>query len=99
MVTDGSAPARAGVQREDRVISIQGIEVSTAREVSQRLSEVETGGRVRMRVERGGESRNLTWRVETVKELRVDIGESPDATPEQLRVRRGFLTGAVDKPH
>lgn len=97
MVTEGSAPARAGIIRGDRVISIEGIEVSTAQEVNRQLSGMEEGSRVTIIVEREGESHNLTWRVETVRELRIAIGESPDATPEQLRVRRGFLTGVVDR--
>ncbi len=97
LVTAGSAPDRAGLGRGDRVLSVGGRAVETARDVDRFLSDLERGARVRLRVEREGEIVDLSWRVETVEELRVVIVEAPDATPEQLRVRRGFLTGGVDR--
>ncbi len=96
-VSEGSAPARAGLRAGDRVTALGGDSVASARDVTRLLSEMARGDRVRVTVVREGGSRDLTWRIETMIELRVEIGESAEATPRQLRLRRGFLTGAVDR--
>jgi len=96
-VTEDSAPARAGLRRGDRVLSIGGVEVSSAQVVNRELSGIRKGELVRVTVDRSGEGQDISWRVEMVPELRVEIGESPDATPSQMSIRRGFLTGTVDR--
>lgn len=96
-VSPNQAAAGAGLRRNDRVISVGGNNVSNVTDLYSVITEIGEGGRLRMVVERDGGRHNLEWRVESTIVLSVEIKEVSGATPRQLLIRNGFVTGAVDR--
>lgn len=68
IVSDDSAAARAGIREGDKLLAVNGKEVTYFSELSDRLSQVEPGGTVPITVQRGQERLELpvTLKVDTV---------------------------------
>jgi len=96
-VTPGTTVAEAGLRAGDRILSVGRTEAENAVGVYRTLMQIGVGEQVSVTVAREGEELTLEWRMPFRTELRVRITEDPGATARQLRIRNGFLTGAVDR--
>ncbi len=94
-VTPDSPVAEAGLRAGDRIVSIGRTEAQNTVDVFGALGDIGVGERVSVTVAREGATRTLTWRMPSRTILRVRITEAPSATARQLRIRNGFLTGAL----
>jgi S1-C subfamily serine protease len=79
VVEDGPA-ARAGMRARDRIVSIDGVPVSTPQDVISKVMQLADGQWIQVTIQRAGAERDL----------RVRIGERP-ADPRAARMRRGWI--------
>lgn len=63
-VNSGSNAESAGFQRGDRIVSINGTEVSTADEINKILKSLSVGDTVKVKVSRNGQSGELSFKLE-----------------------------------
>lgn len=63
-VNSGSNAETAGFQRGDRIVSINGTEVSTADEINKILKSLSVGDTVKVKVSRSGQSGELSFKLE-----------------------------------
>lgn len=96
-VNEQSAAYKAGLRAGDRVLSVDGKEAATSGRLAGAVQQKGVGGRVRLVVQRGSEQQTIRWRIKPRRVLQVSITERAEATPEQLAVRRGLLTGATGR--
>jgi predicted metalloprotease with PDZ domain len=90
-VAAGSPAERAGFRRGDHILTISGRRVTGGTiEVIEKL-ESKDGRKVPVTVDRGGGAVDLTVEPRQVSEPVLEIVEAPHATPEQLRLRQGWL--------
>lgn len=91
MVDDGSPAAEAGLEVGDILLTIDGIEVRRGfRDIRRQLAQ-KIGQTVKVQIKRGDQEETTEMRVQTNDELRFEISEIPQATPEQLKVRQSWL--------
>ncbi len=85
-------PATMPLQPGDFILSIDGqpLEGKPGGTIFRLLNE-KAGQTVRLRIRRGDEERDLNIAVGSVELLNYRIVESPSPTPEQLKVREGWL--------
>lgn len=92
-VEPDSNAARAGLERGDVVVEMNGHPLAGLPE--NRLEGKKPGQAVKFRVRRGDQFLDFKFDLGSRTETVTQIVESPDATPEQLAVREGWLTGAT----
>jgi predicted metalloprotease with PDZ domain len=88
----GGPAERAGLRAEDRVLRVDGRRVTGgAYEVQRRLERM-VGNKVEMVVERRGLQRAVSFEPTETADVAHRIVEIKDASPEQLTLRRGWLS-------
>lgn len=92
-IREGTPAGDAGLQTGDRLLQLGGERVRDLEEVRAALAEVKPGDELEVRVRRGGSMKDFTITVAERGRLSFRISENPDATPEQIAIREGLLTG------
>jgi predicted metalloprotease with PDZ domain len=91
VVTPGSAAAQAGLRTGDELVSFNDQPVGSARDLTAATSSLEPGDRVRVRILRGGNERELAWSVPAYTEREARIVDLPSVTARARRIRAGLL--------
>jgi predicted metalloprotease with PDZ domain len=88
----GSDAATSPLQPDDFIVSVDGqtLEGQRAGAVFRLLNE-KSGRNVRLRIRRGGEERELDMTVRVIELVNYRIVETASPTPEQLKLREGWL--------
>ncbi|HLI29465.1 MAG TPA: PDZ domain-containing protein [Terriglobia bacterium] len=89
-VRPGSAADRAGLSRDDVLIAVDQLSLAT-HTLSDRLSMYPPGAEVPFTVERNGERRTITVKLDPPAANDYRIEAIPDASPQQIRIRQGWL--------
>ncbi len=89
-VSEGGAAAEAGIKEGDRITAIDG-QPATASLSATGL--VKAGAKMKLTVERNGTSMDLDYTVGSREVRPWVISRVPNSTPEQLRIREGWLKG------
>jgi len=93
-VDDGSGAQRAGLQVGDVLLRADGDPLPGG--ANPALPYWRPGQAVEIHVARQGREHDLKFRVGVNQQVSYQIAEDPQATPEQLRVRSGWLTGVAN---
>jgi predicted metalloprotease with PDZ domain len=93
-VDEGSDAERAGLQMGDVLTMTDGNPMPTGANAT--LPNWRPGQNVEMQVVRGGKAREIKFRVGATEEISVRIGEDPNASRDQLQVRKGWLKGVTN---
>jgi predicted metalloprotease with PDZ domain len=80
--------ARAGLQTNDRVLSINGIAVTSWPEFRTQIAAVPLGGEVVFELVRDGKPHRLSVPMAGFERVQVELAELPNATPQQIQLRR-----------
>ncbi len=91
-VTPGGAADRAGLSRDDILISVDDQSLATAT-LDDRLSIYPAGAKVLFEVQRHENRRFIYVQLDPPMPDEYSITDSPDATEEQLRIRQDWLEG------
>jgi len=91
-VHPGSSAGAAGLSVGDFLLSIDGqtLDRQSGAAVLRSLND-KVGQNLRLRIRRGGDERELEMKLGSRKEVTYRIVEGRSPTPEQLRVREGWL--------
>jgi len=93
-VDDGSAAQRAGLEPGDVLISADGDPLPAGPNPT--LPSWRPTQTVELRIVREGKTHVLRFRIGVNRQISFQIEEDPQARPEQLRVREGWLKGATN---
>lgn len=93
-VDEGGAAQIAGLQPGDILMMANGELLPSGDNPT--LPLWRPGQELELQIVRQGESHALTFRVGATQDISVQISEDPQASPEQLRVREGWLTGTTN---
>lgn len=89
-VRPGGAADRAGLSRDDLLIAVDEFSLATE-SLAERLRIYPPGAEVPFTVQRHGERERITVQLDPPEPNEYSIRESPLATPEQVRIREGWL--------
>jgi predicted metalloprotease with PDZ domain len=92
-IREGTPAGDAGLQTGDRLLAIGEDRVRDLDEVRAALAVVKPGQEIMVRVRRGGSTKDVTVLVAERGRTTFRISEAEDATPEQIAIREGVLTG------
>jgi serine protease Do len=92
-VDTGSNAERAGLQPGDVLMMADGDLLPAG--ANPTLPYWRPGQAVELQIARGGESHVLKFRIGVNQEISIQIEEDPQASPDQLRVREGWLKGVT----
>ena len=95
-VEGGSDAQRAGLQPGDVLLGADGDPLPVA--TSSDLPAWPPGRAVELQVAREGSTRNIAFRVGVNQEVSFQVKEDPEASPDQLRLREGWLKGGTTPP-
>jgi predicted metalloprotease with PDZ domain len=89
-VLPGGAADRAGLSRDDLLIAVDDLSLATA-SLSDRLQIYPPGSSVPFTVERHGIRERISVTLDPPRKEVYSIVESPSATPDQVKIREGWL--------
>jgi predicted metalloprotease with PDZ domain len=92
-IDDGSDAERAGLQPGDVLMMADGNLLPAASEST--LPNWRPGQSVELQIARGGETKIIKFRIGVNQEISIQIEEDPQAGPDQLQVREGWLKGVT----
>ncbi len=95
-VRNDAPAANAGMQEGDRLVSIDGVRVADQDAARDALKGIAVGQSVKLRVRRGGSTRDFEVEASTRGRLTFRIEVSADASAEQRAILEGILTGTPD---
>jgi predicted metalloprotease with PDZ domain len=95
-VDPGSGAERAGLQRGDILLEMDGRSLH-APPLAQ-LAGIKPGRKVHFRVRRGRREFPLEFPLEAKQRISYRVEEVSDASPEQRRIRQGWLEGTTTTP-
>lgn len=89
-VRPGGAADRGGLSRDDLLIEADNLSLATA-ELKERLKIYPPGAEVPFTVERHGRRERITVTLDPPRADQYSIEELPEATPQQISIRNGWL--------
>ncbi len=89
-VRPGGAADRAGLSRDDVLVAVDQLSLAT-QSLGDRLRMYPPGAEVPFTVERNGERRTITVKLDPPVANDYRIEEAPNASPQQIRIRQGWL--------
>jgi predicted metalloprotease with PDZ domain len=95
-VDAGSDAERAGLQPGDVLMMAEGDPLPA--DAKMPLPSWRPGQTVELQIVRGGETRNLKFRIGVNEEISIQIEEDATASSDQLQVRNGWLKGVTNPP-
>lgn len=95
-VLPGSAADRAGLGRDDLLVAVDNFSLATA-SLADRLKIYPAGAEVPFTMQRHAEREIVTVKLDPPRPDDYSIEESPSATPEEVALRRAWLTAAAGK--
>jgi predicted metalloprotease with PDZ domain len=90
-VETGSNAERAGLMRGDVIAQMNG--QALAGNLREHLAQLKPGERIELKVQREDRTLKIRFAAATQQETAYEIEELPEATPEQRKVRNGWLEG------
>jgi predicted metalloprotease with PDZ domain len=95
-VDTGSDAERAGLQPGDVLMMADGDPLPGG--AASELPNWRPGQSVQLQIARGGETKTIKFRIGASQEISVQMEEDPQAGPDQLQVREGWLKGVTHSP-
>lgn len=95
-VDPGSGAERAGLQRGDILVEMDGRSLHAPPQ--DQLAGIKPGRKVHFRVRRGRREFPLEFPLEAKRRISYRVEEVSDASPEQRRIRQGWLEGTTTTP-
>ena len=92
----GTVAQQAGLQDGDILVALDGEKVPRSPE--RWLRDHQPNERVTVTVRRGGEEREFSFALGRQSVAVYQVGEAPEPTEKQRRIRDGILRGKVDPP-
>jgi predicted metalloprotease with PDZ domain len=90
-VEGGSKAENAGLKMGDVITQMNGRDLKE--DLREQISELKTGEKIEFKVRRGRRTLKIRFTPGTRQETEYEIEEIPNATPDQLKVRNGWLEG------
>ena len=95
-VDTGSDAERAGLQQGDVLLMADGNPLPVGADLA--LPTWRPGHTVELQIVRGGDARNIKFRIGVNEEISLQIEEDSMASADQLHVRNGWLKGVTNPP-
>ena len=96
-VRPGSAADRAGLGRDDLLVAVDNFSLATE-SLADRLKIYPPGSEVPFTVERHADREIVTVKLDPPRRDDYTLDDLPDATPQQVGIRRGWLAGLPPAP-
>ena len=96
-VRPGSAADRAGLGRDDLLVAVDNFSLATE-SLADRLKIYPPGSEVPFTVERHADRQIVTVKLDPPRRDEYTIDDLPDATPQQISIRRAWLAGSAPTP-
>jgi predicted metalloprotease with PDZ domain len=96
-VRPGSAADRAGLGRDDLLVAVDNFSLATE-SLADRLKIYPPGSEVPFTVQRHADREIVTVKLDPPRRDDYSIDDLPDATPEQVALRRAWLAGSAPTP-
>ena len=93
-VEPGSAAEQAGLRAGDIILELNGVQLMYPPSVG--YLRLKAGESVKWLVQRGRQRIEIEYKLDKVQATEYSVSEVKHATPEQLRIRKGWLAGSTE---